>query len=76
MKAGLRAGWLAGDDLHTGERDRWWTAHGKRVLVAGRRRPERALTLLERYAPTGYLPGDLADYGALAAYTPGGCWPC
>ncbi|MEU4774096.1 hypothetical protein [Micromonospora sp. NPDC023644] len=57
--------------LHAAERDRWWTTHGKRVLVAGRRRPERALTLLERYAPTGYLPGDLTDYGALAAYAPG-----
>ncbi|MEU7994841.1 hypothetical protein AB0B83_05820 [Micromonospora sp. NPDC049060] len=56
--------------LQPAERDRWWTVHGKRVLVAGRRRPERALTLLERYAPTGHLPGDLAYYGPLAAPAP------
>ncbi|MFG1889251.1 hypothetical protein ACGFIR_15450 [Micromonospora sp. NPDC049051] len=57
--------------LAPAERDRWWTTHGERVLVAGRRRPERALTLLERYAPDGRLPGALADYGALAASAPG-----
>ncbi|MGC4790657.1 hypothetical protein ACLQ22_22860 [Micromonospora sp. DT178] len=57
-------------DIHPGERDHWWSTHGARVLLAGRRRPERALTLLERYAPTGYLPGDLADYGPLAAPAP------
>ncbi|WP_442934380.1 hypothetical protein [Micromonospora sp. CPCC 205546] len=56
--------------LRPAERDRWWTTHGKRVLVAGRCRPQRALTLLERYAPAEYLPGDLAAYGPLAAYAP------
>ncbi|MFG1761647.1 hypothetical protein ACGFID_28925 [Micromonospora echinofusca] len=57
-------------DIHPADRDRWWSTHGPRVLVAGARRPERALALLERYAPTGHLPGDLASYGPLAAAAP------
>ncbi|MEU8327502.1 hypothetical protein [Micromonospora sp. NPDC048839] len=52
------------------ERTRWWTTHATGVLLAGRDRPRHALTLLERYAPTDCLPGDLTAYGPLAAASP------
>ncbi|MGN9809996.1 hypothetical protein ACTMSW_11645 [Micromonospora sp. BQ11] len=52
------------------ELSRWWSARARSVLVAGRVRPDRALALLERHAPAGYLPGDLTGYGALAAAAP------
>ncbi|MGC4813375.1 hypothetical protein ACLQ29_22845 [Micromonospora sp. DT228] len=52
------------------ERNTWWTTHSSGVLLAGRKRPRHALTLLERYAPTDYLPGGLTAYGPLAAASP------
>ncbi|WP_328418056.1 hypothetical protein OG470_31080 [Micromonospora sp. NBC_00389] len=57
-------------DLDPKELSRWWSAHSRGVLMAGRGRPDRALTLLERHAPADCLPGDLTDYGALAAAAP------
>ncbi|WP_433124792.1 hypothetical protein ACQPWW_20580 [Micromonospora sp. CA-240977] len=52
------------------ERAHWWKSHSRGVLVAGRDQPHRALTLLDSYAPTDYLPGDLTAYGPLAAASP------
>ncbi|MER7890020.1 hypothetical protein ABTX15_09375 [Micromonospora sp. NPDC094482] len=52
------------------ERAGWWSARVRGILLAGRGRPDRALTLLERHAPADFLPGDLAGYGYLAAAAP------
>ncbi|MEU4472059.1 hypothetical protein [Micromonospora sp. NPDC023888] len=59
---------LAG--LSPRERINWWMTRSGGVLLAGRDRPDHALSLLERYAPTDYLPGDLSAYGPLAAASP------
>ncbi|GAA3739919.1 hypothetical protein GCM10022225_23830 [Plantactinospora mayteni] len=51
-------------------RERWWRRDGDQVLRCADRAPRRILDLLDRYAPAGWLPGDLADYGVLAAADP------
>jgi hypothetical protein len=49
-------------------RDQIWHRAAAAVLRAD---PDRALDLLERYAPRARLPGDLTAYGLLAAHDPG-----
>ncbi|SFF09019.1 hypothetical protein SAMN05216251_10885 [Actinacidiphila alni] len=56
---------LAAQPLHL--RTQWWQRHAHAVAVTARTRPERVLTLLERYGP-GELPAPLRDrLGALVA---------
>lgn len=54
-------------ELPLPERARWWARSGPGVLTAGPVFPLRTLDLLERYAPSGHLPGPLRYYSALAA---------
>ena len=51
-------------------------ARQKRAPVAGRRRPERALTLLERYAPPGTSPATSRTTARSPRPRHDGCWPC
>ncbi|WBB80585.1 hypothetical protein O7606_04130 [Micromonospora sp. WMMD882] len=57
-------------DLGPARRAGWWTAHGPELLTVARRHPGRVLDLLERHVPADRLPGDLVDYGPLAAVAP------
>ncbi|MBO0803000.1 MAG: hypothetical protein J2P25_07995, partial [Nocardiopsaceae bacterium] len=44
----------------------WWSRFGEGALAAGSALPLRAVNLLERYAPSEYLPGPLRHYAPLA----------
>ncbi|AVT28942.1 hypothetical protein C6361_04915 [Plantactinospora sp. BC1] len=59
---------LAGLDAPA--RERWWMRRGHHLLRCADRAPGRILDLLDRYALTRRLPGDLASYGVLAAADP------
>jgi hypothetical protein len=63
--AGAQLAELAGRD-----RAGWWGRHGAGVLAAGAVFPDRVLDLLERFLPSGSLPGRLEDYAVLAAADP------
>src|SRR5581483_3302843 len=52
-------------ELTVPDRVGWWARFGDGVLTAGRDAPPRVLDLLERYAPSGYLPGPLRHYASL-----------
>lgn len=54
-------------ELAVPDRARWWAHFGAGVLAAAPAVPERVLDLLERYAPSAYLPGPLYRYADLAA---------
>lgn len=54
-------------ELTVPDRVGWWARFGDGVLTAGRDAPPRVLDLLERYAPSGYLPGPLRHYASLVA---------
>jgi hypothetical protein len=56
--------------LRPAARGRWWSRDGGGVLAARQVVPHRVLDVLERFAPASYLPGDLVDYGVLAAADP------
>ncbi|MFC6016813.1 hypothetical protein ACFP2T_11420 [Plantactinospora solaniradicis] len=54
---------------HAG-RNRWWEHCGRQLLQVAATAPRQVLDLLDRFAPSTYLPGNLADYGVLAAVEP------
>ncbi|MBF9129918.1 hypothetical protein I0C86_13235 [Plantactinospora sp. S1510] len=50
--------------------DRWWQHCGQQLLKGAATAPRQVLDLLDRFAPSTYLPGNLADYGVLTAADP------
>ncbi|MDG4771946.1 hypothetical protein [Solwaraspora sp. WMMD792] len=51
-------------------REDWWSEWGRAVLHTAQQHPTRVFDLLERYAPTTRLPGELTAYGVLAGADP------
>ncbi|WFE29422.1 hypothetical protein O7623_09635 [Solwaraspora sp. WMMD791] len=51
-------------------RDDWWRDWDDAVLHTAQQHPTRVFDLLERYAPTTRLPGELTAYGVLAGADP------